>query len=362
MGYKNPAYPALLGYARNCYVECAFHRERFARAGLNDLSSVDDFSKVPLLTAAEVGSAGPDALLSETTRAFIAANDVAKLQAQDRLVRISQTSSSSGGPPKLSIYTQSDWEQYRDTLPSIMSSVADKSYSRIFNCFASTHSAGRFINDAFPLYGSMVLNRHHTATKPEEIVTQINNGFAAFGGFNCIAAPPWSPGAVSKGASIADLLDHDFENVIGETIRTVITAGAATSGAFDLRAALNEVTDMAGKPPMAICEWYGAAEVGIAATTCEKGHLHLTDGPIYTEVVEPETGRQVGEGERGVVLATATRNGSRYLRYVIGDEATVSYEPCECGRDTPRISSIERFEDLVRLQRGCAATESTNEH
>ena len=357
MTREDPAYPTLLDYARECFTACTFHTERFGRAGLDGLDKITDFSMVPFLTSAEVSAAGPDALLPDDTRSAILNNELAQLGTADRLVRISQTSSSSGGPPKLSIYTNADWEEYRDTLPVMMASVPSGDYSRIFNCFASTHSAGRFINDAFPLYGSIVLNRHHTATTPEDVITQITNGFASFGGFNCLAAPPWSPGAVSKGASVAELLDHDFDNVIGKTSRTVITAGATTSGSFDLREALDDATSTAGKPPISICEWYGAAEVGIAAISCEHGHLHFTGGPVFGEVVEPETGQEVGEGERGIVVVTATRHGSRYLRYVIGDEADVTYRPCDCGRTTPRISRIERFEDHVRLQRGCAAVE-----
>ncbi|MFZ5965183.1 hypothetical protein ACOXXX_19745 [Thalassococcus sp. BH17M4-6] len=358
MTQGTPSHPdALLEYARDCHDLCSFHRERMTRAGLPSASSIGSFADVPLLTSAEVSSAGPQAILADALADAIRDGSAVRFAEPDRIVRISQTSSSSGNAPKLSMYTQSDWIAYRDTLPRMMAGTDPAGFARVFNCFASTHSAGRFINDAFPLLGSLVLNRHHTAVTPEEVITQLSLGFSTLGDFTCLAAPPFSPGVVSKGASIADLLEHDFDNVIGRTIRTVITAGAATSGDFDLREQLDEATDMAGKPPIQIVEWYGAAEVGIAAVRCQHGGLHLTGGPVHTEVVDPETWRPVANGARGLVVATALRSGSRYLRYVVGDEATVHTGPCTCGLTTPRLTDIARFEDMARLQRGCASTE-----
>ncbi|MCU0910188.1 MAG: hypothetical protein MUE98_02215, partial [Rhodobacteraceae bacterium] len=301
MNAFTPLGPDLTDYARDCFDACSFHRERMRRAGIGSPGDIVDFADLPLMTSAELGAAGPDAILPDRLRDAIRDGSAALAPEADRIVRISQTSSSSGGAPKLSLYTASDWEAYRATLPRMMRGFDPADHARIFNCFAATHSAGRFINDAFPTLGSLVLNRHHTATSPEEVLDQMRLGFATLGGFTCLAAPPFTPGSVSKGAAIADLLDHDYDNLIGTSLRMVITAGAATSGDFDLRARLDEATGMAGRPPIRICEWYGAAEVGIAAVRCAHGGLHLTGGPVHTEVVDPETRRPVGEGERGIV-------------------------------------------------------------
>ncbi|MDA7429260.1 hypothetical protein PGB28_12385 [Primorskyibacter aestuariivivens] len=349
--------PVLLDYARESHAMCSFHRERMTRAGLPESAAIRNFTDVPLMTSAEVSAAGPQAILADSLTAAIRDGSVAGFDEADRIVRISQTSSSSGNAPKLSMYTEADWINYRETLPRLTAGADPTGFARIFNCFAATHSAGRFINDAFPMLGSLVLNRHHTATTPEQVLAQLTLGFSTLGNFTCLAAPPFTPGAVSKGATIADLLEHDFDNVIGENIRTVITAGAATSGDFDLRQQLDEATEMAGKPPIQIVEWYGAAEVGIAAVRCQHGGLHLTGGPVHTEVVDPETRLPLADGERGIVVVTATRGGSRYLRYVVGDEAVIHTGPCSCGQTTPRLSDIARFEDMARLQRGCASTE-----
>jgi phenylacetate-CoA ligase len=180
---------------------------------------------------------------------------------------------------------------------------------------------------------------------------------ATLGGYTCLAAPPYSPNKKAKGASIDDLLNEDFDNVVGRSVRLVLTAGAPTRGEVDVRARLDEAAALAGNPPVAVCEWYGSAEVGIAAASCDHGHLHFVQGTVYGEVVDPETGAAVGDGERGLVVLTALRNGSRYLRYVVGDAATVETGPCACGRTTPRLTAIARVEDAIRLKRGCAVAE-----
>jgi phenylacetate-coenzyme A ligase PaaK-like adenylate-forming protein len=77
-------------------------------------------------------------------------------------------------------------------------------------------------------------------------------------------------------------------------------------------------------------------------------------GNTYTEVVR-EDGTHVADGERGRIVLTGIKHGSRYVRYVVGDEATFVAEPCRCGRLTPRLVHIERVLDLERLRRGCAA-------
>ena len=91
------------------------------------------------------------------------------------------------------------------------------------------------------------------------------------------------------------------------------------------------------------------------AAECEEGGLHLHPGNGYVEIVDEKTGRPVGDGQRGLVAVTAFRRGSRFLRYLIGDEAERVDEPCACGRATSRLRGIRRVLDVQRLRGGCAS-------
>src|SRR5205823_3624379 len=134
----------------------------------------------------------------------------------------------------------------------------------------------------------------------------------------------------------------DVNNFIGQKVRVIITAGAPVNVPhLKLQARVREANDRAGKEPTCFSEWYGGAETGIAATTCEAGRLHFLNGAVFGEVVD-ESGLPVPDGQRGRVTLTAVRRGSRYLRYLVGDEATVRRSHCQCGRATPRLEAIQR--------------------
>ncbi len=70
---------------------------------------------------------------------------------------------------------------------------------------------------------------------------------------------------------------------------------------------------------------------------------HLFPDREIIEIIDPETGEVVGEGEEGEVVYTSLNwRGSVLLRYRTGDlvKEGISYEPCPyCGRTVPRLGS-----------------------
>ena len=92
-------------------------------------------------------------------------------------------------------------------------------------------------------------------------------------------------------------------------------------------------------------EHYGSREMGPMAFDCaQRQGMHVFSDSHYIEVVK--NGRPVREGEVGQVLVTDLFNLSMpIIRYQIGDLATITYEPCECGRRTPRLSMHGRIDD-----------------
>jgi phenylacetate-CoA ligase len=68
------------------------------------------------------------------------------------------------------------------------------------------------------------------------------------------------------------------------------------------------------------------------------GHLH--PDLIICELVDP-LGNIVKDGEYGeLVITTLGVEAMPLLRYKTGDICKFNYEPCSCGRNTPRISPI----------------------
>ena len=105
------------------------------------------------------------------------------------------------------------------------------------------------------------------------------------------------------------------------------------------------------------CDVYGLSEVigpGVAAECQEaKAGLHVFDDHFYPEIVDPETGRGVGAGERGeLVLTTLTKEAFPVLRYRTGDVTRFVDGDCPCGRTHPRIARFSGRVDDMLVVRG----------
>jgi len=88
---------------------------------------------------------------------------------------------------------------------------------------------------------------------------------------------------------------------------------------------------------------YGATESGLGgAVECGiHSGLHIRESDLLIEIVDPETGRQLTDGEVGeVVLTTLTREAMPLIRYRTGDIAYLDRGRCECGGVTARLCSI----------------------
>ena len=99
---------------------------------------------------------------------------------------------------------------------------------------------------------------------------------------------------------------------------------------------------------------YGMSEIGGIATECEAtSGLHAWDDELLLEVINPDTGEVLGEGERGELVVTCLRRRAMpIIRYRTGDEVSIiSAEPCECGRTHLRISGdIRRLDDSIKIR------------
>lgn len=77
--------------------------------------------------------------------------------------------------------------------------------------------------------------------------------------------------------------------------------------------------------------------------------MHLTDG-VFAEILD-ENGQPLPDGEYGELVVTSwLRPSSPRIRFRTGDRAAMTYEPCDCGRTSPRILPIHgRVDDAVRF-------------
>jgi phenylacetate-CoA ligase len=98
---------------------------------------------------------------------------------------------------------------------------------------------------------------------------------------------------------------------------------------------------------------YAVTEPGgaIAYECKHKSGMHLMDEYV-TEIVDPETGKQLGPGETGEIAATQLLNKNwGLIRFGTGDLSSYVAEPCPCGRTAYRITGIMgRAGDAVKVR------------
>ncbi len=98
---------------------------------------------------------------------------------------------------------------------------------------------------------------------------------------------------------------------------------------------------------------YAVTEPGgaIAYECKEKSGMHLMDEYV-TEIVDPETGKQLGPDEVGEIVTTQLHNRNwGLIRFGTGDLSSYVVEKCPCGRTAPRITGIVgRAGDAVKVR------------
>ncbi len=104
-----------------------------------------------------------------------------------------------------------------------------------------------------------------------------------------------------------------------------------------------------------VFEHYGMTEMGLGgAVSCWtlEGY-HPREADLYFEIIDPETGNVVPDGELGeVVFTTLTRKGMPFIRYRTGDRSRWITEPCECGSVLRRLDKVgERKEEKGAYER-----------
>ncbi len=101
---------------------------------------------------------------------------------------------------------------------------------------------------------------------------------------------------------------------------------------------------------------YGLTEMGLAVAVECHAHdgYHFNEADLLLEIIDPETGRVLDEGEGELVFTTLTRQGTPLVRYRTNDIARVIPEPCPCGAATlRRFGPVKRrLELIVRLAGG----------
>lgn len=145
---------------------------------------------------------------------------------------------------------------------------------------------------------------------------------------------------------------------------TAIEMGLDPARDFNLRAGIhgaepfsdNFRRDLERKLGYRVLDIYGLTETmgpGVAIECWEQQGLHIAEDHFYPEIINPETGEVLPDGEWGeLVITTLDREASPVVRYRTRDITRIIPGECPCGRTHRRIDRIHGRTDDMLIIRG----------
>jgi phenylacetate-CoA ligase len=305
------------------YGNVPFYKEYFCKAGVkpDDVKGIDDLQLLPFTTKQDMRDSYPYGLFATSL---------------EEIVRIHASSGTTGKPTVVG-YTLKDIETWTDLMArSFMAAGAHK---------------GDIIHNAYG-YGLFTggLGAHYGAERLGASVIPISGGntkrqimiMQDFGSTILTCTPSYSlfmaEEAKAEGIDFRDL-----------KLRVGIFGAEPWSEA--MRGEIEE------KLNLAAIDIYGLSEImgpGVAIECIEaKKGLHIWEDHFLAEIINPETGQRVPEGEKGeLVITTITKQGIPLIRYRTRDITSITYEPCRCGRTHARIARMSGRSDDMLIIRG----------
>ncbi len=302
---------------KHVYANIAFYRERMDEAGVKpeDINGVEDLHKLPFITKEDLRDQYPYGLLG------VPLNDV---------VRIHSTSGTTGRRV-VSFYTQDDIDIW-DTC-----------------CARALVAAGATTED----------------------VVQVSYGFGLFTGgaglnggshkLGCLTIPMSSGNTDRQVQFMTDLgstilcCTPSYAAFLGESIkeRGVKDQLKLKAGIFGAESWTEEMRHSIEQSlGIKAYDIYGLTEIsgpGVSYECSEQRGMHVNEDHFIAEIINPQTGEVLPEGEKGeLVFSCITKKGFPLLRYRTRDICVLSREKCSCGRTHIRMSKpLGRSDDMM---------------
>jgi phenylacetate-CoA ligase len=307
---------------KNAYENVPFQRARLDAAFITpeDIRRVDDVRHLPFTVKSDLRDNYPFGLLA---------------RARSALARL-HASSGTTGKPTVVAYTANDLHTWADLM------------ARSFACAGAR--PGDLVHNAYG-YGLFTggLGAHYGAERLGATVVPMSGGsterqialITDFGARVLCATPSYA-------LAIAEVAERQGVDLTQSGLEVGLFGAEPWSEAMR-----HEIEARLGLKAVDI---YGLSEImgpGVACECEERAGLHGWEDHFLFEVIDPESGRPLPDGEAGeLVITTLTKEALPMLRYRTRDITRVARETCACGRTHLRILRITGRSDDMLIIRG----------
>ncbi len=305
-----------------CYHHTSFYRERLDKAGVGDgsrIKQLSDIQYIPYTTKDDFRDHYPFGLMAVPMK---------------EVVRI-HASSGTTGKPTVGVYTREDLDIWSDCVArvAVAGGVTAEDIVQIsFGYGLFTGALG--LHYGLEKIGATVIPASSGNTEKQMMM------FRDFGVTGLVATPSYAL-YLSEAVKEAGYPMSAYKLRLG-----ILGSEPCTPEMRD------QIEENLG---IYVSDNYGMTELGgpgVAGDCPMRQGMHFAEDHFLPEIIQPETGERLGEGEMGeLVVTTLSKVGMPVLRYRTKDITSITYEPCPCGRTHARMSKTAgRTDDMLIIK------------
>lgn len=286
---------------KHVWEDCPDYRKKMEAAGvsLDDIKSIDDISKLPFLSKDDLREGYPYAILARPL---------------SDCVRIQSTSGTTG-KRVIAYYTQHDVDIWEECCARALAAAGATNEDVVQVSYGyGLFTGGPGLNGGSHKLGSLTLPMSSGNTDRQlQFMTDL--------GATVICCTP------SYAAYLA-------ENIKERGLRDKIKLKA---GIFGAEAWSEEMRrDIEAGLGIKAYDIYGLTEIsgpGVSYECSEQTGMHINEDHFYAEIIDPDTGEVLPEGEEGeLVFTSLDKEAFPVIRYRTKDICVLTRKECSCGR------------------------------
>lgn len=311
----------LVAQVKHVYENMPYYREKMEQAGVKpeDIHGIEDLHKLPFLSKDDLRDQYPYGLLATDLK---------------NCVRIQSTSGTTGRRV-VAFYTQHDVDLWEDCCARAVVAVGGTNEDVCQVCYGyGLFTGGPGLNGGSHKVGCLTLPMSSGNTERQiQFMMDLQSTILC-------CTPSY---AAYLGES---LKEHGYKPEDNHLKAGIFGAEPWTE---EMRHNIEESLGIKAYDIYGLTETSGP---GVAFECCEQSGMHINEDNFIPEIIDPETGETLPEGEKGeLVFTSITKEAFPLLRYRTRDICVLSRKKCSCGRTLIKMAKpMGRSDDMLIIR------------
>ena len=311
----------LQAVVKRAYEYVPYYKKRFndLNVGPEDIETLDDIEKLPFTSKTDLRDAYPFGMFAVPT---------------DDIVEV-HTTSGTTGKPTVSGYTEDDLDIWGEVMARALTMTGVRRSDKIQNSYGyGLFTGGMGIHYGGQKIGATVIPISAGNTMRQ---LEIMQDFET----TVLTCTP------SYGLYLAEVAEQ--EGIDTEKLKLKSGCFGAEMWTEEMRQELEKRLNISAQNIYGLTEIIGP---GVAMECSVKNGLHIFEDHFFPEIINPQTMKQMHDGEKGeLVLTTLTREGMPVIRFRTRDITALNRGICQCGRTQVKMDRITgRSDDMLKIR------------